>query len=44
VRREDTKLLEALNVALEQMDKDGTRERILRKYEVWNDWQRKVFK
>jgi cystine transport system substrate-binding protein len=44
VRREDTTLLEVLNAALEDMDKDGTRERILRKYEVWNDWQRKVFK
>jgi ABC-type amino acid transport substrate-binding protein len=44
VRREDTTLLEAINAALDDMDKDGTRERILRKYNVWDDTQRNVFK
>jgi ABC-type amino acid transport substrate-binding protein len=44
VRREDPKLLEAINAALDDMDKDGTRERIVKKYGLWNKWQEKLFK
>jgi ABC-type amino acid transport substrate-binding protein len=44
VRREDTKLLQAVNAAIEEMDKDGTRERIVKKYGLWNKWQEKLFK
>jgi ABC-type amino acid transport substrate-binding protein len=44
VRREDTKLMEVINAALDDMDKDGTRERIVKKYGLWNKWQEKLFK
>src|SRR5262249_5726801 len=44
VRREDSKLLEAINAALDAMDKDGTRERILRTHGVWNEHQRNLMK
>jgi ABC-type amino acid transport substrate-binding protein len=44
VRREDPKLLEAINAALEAMDKDGTRERILQTHGVWSEHQRNLMK
>ena len=37
VRKEDTKLLQALNDALDAMDADGTREAIFKKYGVWDE-------
>ncbi|MEI6533836.1 MAG: ABC transporter substrate-binding protein [Verrucomicrobiaceae bacterium] len=37
VRKEDTTLLAALNDALNAMDADGTRQKILEKYELWDD-------
>jgi L-cystine transport system substrate-binding protein len=44
VRREDTRLLEAINGALKAMEEDGTRERILTKYNLWDKAQGKLFK
>jgi len=37
VRKEDTALLAALNDALNAMDADGTRQKILEKYGLWDD-------
>jgi len=37
VRKEDTTLLAALNQALDDMDKDGVRQKIMEKYGVWDD-------
>ncbi|MFO1091333.1 MAG: transporter substrate-binding domain-containing protein [Hyphomicrobiales bacterium] len=37
VRKEDTALLAAINAALDEMDADGTRPAILKKYGVWDD-------
>jgi ABC-type amino acid transport substrate-binding protein len=37
VRKEDTALLKAVNDALDAMDDDGTREAILKKYDVWDE-------
>jgi ABC-type amino acid transport substrate-binding protein len=37
VRKEDESLLKALNDALDQMDADGVREAIFKKYGVWDD-------
>ena len=37
VRKEDTALLAALNEALNAMDADGTRQKILDKYGLWDD-------
>ncbi|MDB5623413.1 MAG: hypothetical protein JWR39_1976 [Devosia sp.] len=39
VRVEDTALLEAINEALSAMDADGTRQKILESYGVWDDQQ-----
>ena len=36
IRKEDTDLLAAVNQALDDMDADGTREAILKKYNVWD--------
>jgi len=36
IRKEDTALLAAINQALDDMDADGTREAILKKYGVWD--------
>jgi ABC-type amino acid transport substrate-binding protein len=36
VRKEDTALLAALNQALDDMDKDGARQKILEKYGLWD--------
>lgn len=36
VRKEDTALLAALNQALDDMDADGTRQKILEKYGLWD--------
>jgi ABC-type amino acid transport substrate-binding protein len=36
VRKEDTALLAALNQALDDMDKDGVRQKILEKYGLWD--------
>jgi ABC-type amino acid transport substrate-binding protein len=44
VRREDTGLLEAINAALKAMDEDGTRQRILTKYGLWDKAQGQLFK
>ncbi len=40
VLKEDTSLLAALNLAIEQLDTDGTLERIYRKYGVWDERQK----
>ena len=37
VRKEDTALLAALNQALDDMDNDGVRQKIMEKYGVWDD-------
>jgi len=37
VRKEDTTLLAALNQALDDMDNDGVRQKIMEKYGVWDD-------
>jgi ABC-type amino acid transport substrate-binding protein len=37
VRKEDTALLAALNQALDDMDKDGARQKILEKYGLWDE-------
>jgi ABC-type amino acid transport substrate-binding protein len=37
VRKEDTALLAALNQALDDMDKDGVRQKILEKYGLWDE-------
>ncbi len=37
VRKEDVSLLKALNDALDQMDADGVREAIFKKYGVWDE-------
>ncbi len=42
VRREDPKLLAALNTAIEELARDGALEKIYRKYAVWNDDQQKL--
>jgi ABC-type amino acid transport substrate-binding protein len=39
VRHEDTALLDAINKALDDMDADGTRQKILEKYNSWDDLQ-----
>jgi ABC-type amino acid transport substrate-binding protein len=39
VRKEDTALLDAINKALDDMDADGTRKRILEKYNAWDELQ-----
>jgi polar amino acid transport system substrate-binding protein len=39
VRKSDTNLLAAINVALTQLANDGTYERIYKKYNVWDDRQ-----
>jgi ABC-type amino acid transport substrate-binding protein len=39
LRQEDERLLEAINAALEKMDKDGTRERILATHGLWEEFQ-----
>lgn len=39
VRKECDDLREAINKALAEMDKDGTRKAILNKYKIWNDQQ-----
>lgn len=39
IRREDTKLLEAVNKALEELDAEGVRQKILEKYGVWDELQ-----
>lgn len=39
VRKSDTNLLAAINVALAQLASDGTYERIYKKYNVWDDRQ-----
>lgn len=44
VRQECTDLKEAINAALAEMDADGTRERILRSYDIWSDEQTKMKK
>ncbi|HTI03059.1 MAG TPA: transporter substrate-binding domain-containing protein, partial [Acidisoma sp.] len=44
VRPECPALLSAINGALESMDKDGTREAILKKYGVWSDQQANLMK
>ena len=36
VRKEDTALLAALNQALDDMDAEGVRQKILEKYGVWD--------
>ena len=37
VRKEDTALLAALNQALDDMDAEGVRQKIMEKYGVWDD-------
>ncbi len=37
VRKEDTALLAALNQALDDMDKEGVRQKILEKYGLWDE-------
>jgi ABC-type amino acid transport substrate-binding protein len=44
VRKEDTRLLEAINAALAEMDKDGTRKTILEKYNIWAPEQAHLMK
>lgn len=44
VRPECPALLSALNAAMESMNKDGTREAILKKYGVWSDEQAHLMK
>jgi len=44
VRKEDTTLLEAINAALTDMDKDGTRKKILEKYGIWSPEQEHLMK
>lgn len=39
MRAEDTALLDAVNKALDEMDADGTRQKILEKYKSWDDLQ-----
>lgn len=39
MRAEDTSLLDAVNKALDEMDADGTRQKILEKYKSWDDLQ-----
>ncbi len=39
VRAEDASLLEAINKALDEMDADGTRQKILEKYDAWDELQ-----
>ncbi|WP_439814293.1 substrate-binding periplasmic protein [Zavarzinia sp. CC-PAN008] len=43
-RAECTDLIEAINTALIAMEQDGTREKILTKYELWSPEQMKVMK
>jgi ABC-type amino acid transport substrate-binding protein len=44
VRKEDTRLLEAINAALADMTKDGTRKAILTKYNIWSPEQEHLMK
>ena len=39
VRKECDDLRQAINQALAEMEKDGTRKAILTKYQIWNDQQ-----
>lgn len=41
VRAEDASLLEAINKALDEMDADGTRQKILETYDAWDDLQKR---
>lgn len=42
VRAEDTSLVEAINKALDEMDADGTRQKILEKYDSWDKLQERA--
>jgi polar amino acid transport system substrate-binding protein len=42
VLKQDTNLLAALNIAIGQLNADGTLERICRKYDVWDDRQKEL--
>jgi len=42
VRAEDAALLEAINAALDEMDADGTRQKILEKYGAWDALQERA--
>jgi polar amino acid transport system substrate-binding protein len=44
LRKEDTALLKQINDALAAMKKDGTLEKIYRKWELWNEAQAPIFK
>lgn len=44
VRNEDARLLEAINTALADMEKDGTRKQILEKYGIWSAEQEALMK
>jgi ABC-type amino acid transport substrate-binding protein len=44
VRRECTDLKDAISATIAEMDKDGTREKILRAYSIWSDDQKKLKK
>jgi ABC-type amino acid transport substrate-binding protein len=44
VRKEDTALLQAINAALADMGKDGTRKKILEKYQCWSPEQEHLMK
>jgi ABC-type amino acid transport substrate-binding protein len=44
VRRECTDLKDAISDAIAEMDEDGTREKILRAYNIWSDDQKKLKK
>ena len=39
VRQDDTALLDAINKALDEMDADGTRQKIIEKYGAWDELQ-----
>jgi L-cystine transport system substrate-binding protein len=39
VRQEDERLLQAIDAALEKMDRDGTREQILTRHGLWEEFQ-----
>jgi cystine transport system substrate-binding protein len=41
LRKSDPKLREAINSAIDAMDEDGTRQKILEKYGMWNNYQKK---
>lgn len=44
VRRECTDLKDAISATIAEMDKDGTREKILRAYNIWSDDQKNLKK